>query len=441
MSYKIYENYKNSGIDWIGEVPEHWEKSKIKFETVINKKALSDNFPSDSEINYIDIGSVNTDGKIENFQVIQFENAPSRARRIVDVGDTIVSTVRTYLKAIAFIDEVSSNLICSTGFATLSPKRRLLPKYLFFLMRSDSYVNEIVKRSTGVSYPAVNASDVGKLDCLIPDEHTQGKIINFLDLKSFEIDSMISDKEKLIELLQEKRQATISEAVTKGLNPDVKRKDSGIEWIGEIPEHWDIISFKRLTEKVIVGIAESTTDSYVDSGIPIVRSTNVKNSTILTTSILYIDIELAEKNKSRYLHEGDLLTVRTGNAGVTAVVPKELNNSQCFTMLISSLKDNVSPFYYCYFINSNIGNSYFDITAWGTAQKNISVPILQEMPVVIPPFKEQIKIVEWLNKKTQELDNLTNIINNQIAKLKEYRQSLISEAVTGKIDVRDYAQN
>jgi len=205
---------KDSGIEWIGEIPEHWRLSKIKYESLINNKTLSESTDDDYEIDYIDISSVTSIGEIDGVQSLNFKDAPSRARRILYKGDTIVSTVRTYLKAIAFIENVQSNLICSTGFAVLTPLSKVVPKYLFYLMRSEKYVNEIVRRSVGVSYPAINASDIGALECAIPNKDEQKYIVEYLDNCTTQIDQLVNDIQTQIQKLKEYRQSLISEAVT-----------------------------------------------------------------------------------------------------------------------------------------------------------------------------------------------------------------------------------
>ncbi|PNT90336.1 restriction endonuclease subunit S [Clostridium thermosuccinogenes] len=220
---------KDSGVDWIGEIPEHWRLSKIKYESLINNKTLSESTDDDYEIDYIDISSVTSIGEIDGVQSLNFKDAPSRARRILYKGDTIVSTVRTYLKAIAFIENAQSNLICSTGFAVLTPLSKVVPKYLFYLMRSEKYVNEIVRRSVGVSYPAINASDIGALGCAIPDKDEQKYIVEYLDNCTTQVDELVNDIQTQIQKLKEYRQSLISEAVTGKI--DVKEFADKVEVI------------------------------------------------------------------------------------------------------------------------------------------------------------------------------------------------------------------
>ncbi|OUL36938.1 hypothetical protein BV372_04685 [Nostoc sp. T09] len=424
---------------WLGDLEKSVTLMPLKYVTQINAKTLPESTPSDFPIKYIDIGSVDSTGKILQMSEFVFENSPSRARRKVIQGDTIVSTVRTYLKAISYVEENNPSLIASTGFAVLSPIGNILnPRYLYYWMRSSFVVDEICARSIGVSYPATNASEIGSISIPVLPLEQQSAIASFLDRKTVAIATLIDKKQRLIELLEEKRNALINQAVTKGLNPNVPMKDSGISGIGEVPEHWRVKIFKRVTSRIEVGIAEAATHAYTLQGVPIVRSGNVKKNYIDFSDILYIEEWFAEKNRSKYLRKGDILTVRTGaNAGMTAVVPEELNHAQCFTLLIATLNPQQFPLFYSYYINSSFAQSFFTVEGWGSAQVNLSVPILQTLPIVEPPYKEQEDIVSFIQKSTVMIDKIITKNKETIEKLQEYRQTLITAAVTGKIDVRE----
>jgi type I restriction enzyme S subunit len=238
--------------------------------------------------------------------------------------------------------------------------------------------------------------------------------------------------------LKEKRQATISHAVTKGLNPDAPMKDSGIEWLGAVPRGWGYGSLIRIAKRIVVGIAEAATQAYADDGIPILRSTNIRAGKIIG-DILKIDKSFADERGSKLINAGDLISVRTGNAGVTAVIPEALDGCQCFTMLITTLEIKHEANFYCYFMNSLAAQCYFSLEGWGTAQVNISVPILKTLPIPIPPPEEQSAIVAFLDNETAKIDTLVGEARQVIGLLKERRNALISAAVTGKIDVRGLA--
>lgn len=211
---KRYEKYKPSGVEWLGEVPEHWEIKPLKFAVSYNDETLPENTDLDKEILYVDISSVSLTDGIKNKELMIFENAPSRARRIIKDGDVLVSTVRTYLKAIAQVESAEPNLIASTGFAVLRSKCGLNSQFLGYYIQSEGIVGAIVANSVGVSYPAINASDLVRLPICIPSETEQAIIANFLDKKTEKIDRLQHKIECVIERLKEYRSALITQVVT-----------------------------------------------------------------------------------------------------------------------------------------------------------------------------------------------------------------------------------
>jgi type I restriction enzyme S subunit len=440
-----YQRYKPSGVEWLGEVPEHWNTKRLGYVASINDEALPETTDPDFEMSYVDIGGVDPVRGITAVETLVFENAPSRARRIVRHGDTIVSTVRTYLRAIAPITSPKPNTIVSTGFAVVRP-RGTTPQFTSYALRESGFVDAIVARSVGVSYPAINASDIGMLPIPLPSKEEQTGIADFLDRETGKIDTLVAKKRTVVERLKEKRTALISRTVTLGLPPDAARaagldphpklKPSGIDWLGDVPAHWGVIAFKRLCSRVDVGIAEAATHAYADDGVPIIRSKNVRPNRLDTEDVLRIEQWFAEKNRSKTLHAGDLVTVRTGYPGTTAAIPAEFEGSQCFTLVMSTLKPSENPRYFSYFFNADPGTTHFQMEGWGTAQTNISVPIVQNMPVLRPPKAEQVAIVSYLDAETARLDALIFKVESVVCRLQEYRTALLTAAVTGKIDVR-----
>ncbi len=203
---------KDSGVEWIGVIPEGWEIKKLKYISDINKNRLSESTDPEFQFNYIDISSIIETGIISDTQVMEFSMSPSRARMIVDNGDIIVSTVRTYLKAIAQIKK-DNKYICSTGFCIISPKN-IIKEYVYYLCISEYFIQKIVSKSVGVSYPAISSSEISNIKAIIPPINEQQQIVDHLDAKCSQIDSVISANEKTIEKLKEYRQSIIYEAVT-----------------------------------------------------------------------------------------------------------------------------------------------------------------------------------------------------------------------------------
>lgn len=422
-------------IPWIWSVPVANSLGTLKYHVRINWRVLGEDTDPNRAIRYIDIGTVNAQGKIGACEEFIFANAPSRARRLPVHGDTIVSTVRTYLRAIAYVETPPPDTVCSTGFAVITPGPTLDDRYLGWWLRSDYIIDEICARSVGVSYPAVNAWELGSLPVPLLSLERQRRIAAFLDRKTAAVDALINKKERLIELLQQKRQALVTQAVTQGLEPKVPMKESGVDWIGKMPGHWNLRRLKQVSSRVVVGIAQAATHAYAESGVPIVRSTNVRANLIDIEDLLYIDEAFADSLRAKYIFPGDLLTVRTGEAGVTAVVPPQLERCQCFTMLITTPRKEHCPEYFSFQLNSHSGRIYFARESWGTAQANISVPILQNTPVAVPPPEEQREIVRHIEMADLKTAKLVKALSHQRQSLQEYRQALISAAVTGQLDL------
>ncbi|QRQ59804.1 restriction endonuclease subunit S [Sphingobacterium multivorum] len=204
---------KDSGIEWIGKVPEDWEVKRLKYTCLINQKSLSETTDKNQELDYVDIGSVSLTHGIEKTESYLFGNSPSRARRIASVNDTIISTVRTYLKAIDFIDESKSKFIFSTGFAILTPNG-VSPKYLANVVRSNVFTDQVSFASKGMSYPAINSTDLGCLWIPIPPVSEQKAIITHLQEQTSKIDKAISQRQEQIVKLKEYKQSLINEVVT-----------------------------------------------------------------------------------------------------------------------------------------------------------------------------------------------------------------------------------
>lgn len=212
----------------------------LKYLVQINALTLGEETNPETVISYIDISSVDSDGFVAEATELTFGAAPSRARRVLRTGDVFISTVRTYLTAIAFCDARMDSFVCSTGFAVLTAQNRVLPKFLHYWARSSNFVGEVVARSTGVSYPAINASEIGNLPFpLLALDHQQ-TIADFLDRKTGQIDALIAKKQRQIELLSEKRQVLVSQAITKGLDATASMKDSCVPWLGDVPAHWNV---------------------------------------------------------------------------------------------------------------------------------------------------------------------------------------------------------
>ncbi|MEH1933221.1 MAG: restriction endonuclease subunit S [Nostoc sp.] len=285
----------------------HPVKQLLKYVGTINDETLKEDTDSKFELKYVDIGNVDSKGKIHDFATYLFDNAPSRARRIVRDGDIIISTVRTYLQAIAPIQSPPDNLIVSTGFAVIRPKREKLDSgYCKYAFRESRFLDEVMARSVGVSYPAINASELGNIPIYVPSLFEQRAIANYLDRETTKIDTLISARERLLDLLTEKRRALITHAVTRGLNPDVSLQNSSFEFFKYIPEHWEVINLKFLGD-VRTGVTKGRNFGNRETVlVPYFRVANVQDGYLDLSDIAQIEV-LPEEISSFKLEKGDVL--------------------------------------------------------------------------------------------------------------------------------------
>lgn len=442
MSIKPYPKYKDSGVEWLGKVPEGWEVKPLKAVASHNDETIDESHDADSEILYVDISGVDASKGIQMKEALRFGEAPSRARRIVKNGDVIVSTVRTYLRAIAPVKNPEPNLVVSTGFAVIRSKDRLDPHFSPYVLSAAHFIEQVIARSVGVSYPAINASDLVRIPVPLPTLVEQSAIASFLDHETAKIDSLIAEQEKLIELLKEKRSAVISHAVTKGLNPDVKMKDSGVEWLGMVPEHWEV---KRLRFAAKLNPPKSEL-SALD------RSTLVS---FLPMECIGEDGTLQlEKEKPIGELETGYTYFRDGDVTIAKITPcfengkgaimRGLSNGVGFgtteLIVVRPLDQAATPSYLQYLFTSSSFRKIGESHMYGAGgQKRVPDSFVRDFSPAFPPYSEQSAIASFLDAETAKFDALTTEAQLGIDLLQERRSALISAAVTGQIDVRNFA--
>jgi type I restriction enzyme S subunit len=433
-------------MDWVGNVPEHWEVRRLKYTASINDEALPETTDPDYEFTYVDIGNVDATKGIVATETYRFEDAPSRARRIVRDGDTIVSTVRTYLRAIAPIQGADGSLIVSTGFAVVRP-RRLDPGYLSYALRAPFFVETVVSRSTGVSYPAINAPEVGNIGVTLPPLDEQRAIAVFLDRETARIDALIEKKRRQIVLLQEKRSALISHAVTKGSNPTAPMKDSGIEWLGQIPKHWELVPLKYSLLPRGGAIKTGPFGSQLLSSdmaggdVKVYNQRNVLDRDF-SSGENYISEDKYQELRSFTVFPQDVLITTRGTIGRCALLPENAERGILHPCLmrvqLNPLK--ASPEYVSLLIqDSGIVLLQLQLFSNATTIEVIYSESLKSVRLPLPPAPEQKTILAYVKGEAERHDSSIGKVHDSIGLLREHRSALISAAVTGKIDVRGEA--
>ena len=251
------------------------------------------------------------------------------------------------------------------------------------------------------------------------------------------IDALIAEQQCLIELLQEKRQAVISHAVTKGLNPNAPMKDSGVEWLGEVPEHWEVVQLNQLTTKITNGYVGPTRDILQGEGILYLQSLHIKNNRILFETPYYVSEEWSAAKEKSILREGDVLVVQTGDIGQSAVVTQEFAGCNCHALIVISPRPAVlTGTWLSWVLNSTFGKETLLSIQTGALHPHLNCGNIKFISIPVPPVGEQDVVCNYIATKNIEADELINTSHQSIELMRERRSAVISAAVTGQIDVR-----
>ncbi len=401
---------------------------RLRYAATINDEALAQDTDPDFELQYIDIGNVDSSGNVHEIATYRFEDAPSRARRRVRDGDVIISTVRTYLQAIAAIQAPPDNLVVSTGFAVVRPRSgQFDAAFCKYALRDPDFLAEVEKRSTGVSYPAINASELGDIPVYLPELHHQRIIADFLDRETGRIDRLLAAKYHLLELLAEKRHTLIRRAVTGGVMREAPMRDSGIPWLGQIPAHWDTERskwlFRERDERSVTGEEEMLTVSHLTG--------------VTLRSEKEVNMFEAETNEGYKICKAGDLVINTLWAWMGA-------------MGVSPVYGIVSPAYNVYVPGERFDPDYVDalvrIRVFAEEATRFSKGVWSsrlrlypegffEIWMPVPPLGEQRAIVAHISAETAKLEALRVGAERTVALLKERRAALIKAAVRGQIEM------
>ncbi|MHB8708000.1 MAG: restriction endonuclease subunit S [Desulfuromonadales bacterium] len=419
-----YPEYKESEVEWLGEVPEQWAWKRLKFAvTLVNEKIES----VDTGLTYFGLENIEswTGRKVET------ESKPDGIANLFKKGDVLFGKLRPYL---AKVYHAKSEEGLCTAEALVLREKDFLPRYLFYYLLSRDFINIVDSSTYGSKMPRASWDFIGNLPALLPTPDEQAAIASFLDRETARIDVLIAKKQRLIELLQEKRTALISQAVTKGRDPGVPMKDSGVEWLGEVPAHWEVKRLKFLVSAVKTGGTPS--EENLEGGDQLwFTPGDFSGELILEDSKRKIKLEAILEREVKQFPPKCVLVVGIGatlgkvgycqvqcsaNQQINVIVPKRNMSGQFLTYSLSSMTE----------IMRLISNS----TTLGIMNQDKT----KQLIVAVPPPAEQNLLVEHLNRGTQRIDSICVKINEAVDRLAEYRSALISAAVTGKIDVRSF---
>ena len=416
--YKAYPEYKDSGVEWLGLVPESWTVCRLKNLATIK--------------NGQDYKSVQTD---DGYPVMgsggQFTFA---SKFMYDKPSVLLGRKGTIDKPL-YINEPFWTV--DTMYYT-ELNEGFDAKYLHYLALTIQFS----RYSTNTALPSMTQEHLSNYKFSVPKaESERKKITEFLDLETAKIDNLIEKQQQLIELLKEKRQAVISHAVTKGLNPDVPMKDSGVEWLGKVPEHWTIAQLKFNTIEMQTGPFGSQlhAEDYVVDGIPLINPAHMNAGMIIPDPKVTVDEATQERLGRHKLSEGEIIFSRRGELGRCAVVKKNNEGWLCGTgSLKAKLTKKIIPDYAYTLISSEGVVSELTLESKGSTMANLNTETLGRIRLPVPPISEQEAILDYIKIISDKYDYLIRSADTAIRLMQERRTALISAAVTGKIDVRDW---
>ena len=433
-----YPSYKDSGIEWLGVIPAHWEVKRLKYAAPLYVSKL-DAKPEDET--YIGLENVESwTGRL----VIQ--DQPESVQSAVgqfEAGDVLFGKLRPYLAKAARPDFSG---VSTCELLVLRPLE-CSQSYLLYSLLNESYIHWVDTLTYGTKMPRVSPDQVGNRDTSLPPLPEQHAIADFLDRKTGKIDVLVAKKERLIELLQEKRTALITHAVTKGLDPDVPLKDSGIEWLGEIPAHWALRRIKHLLVGRKGAIKTGPFGSHLHSSEMMDSEIKVFNQrTVIDRDIRgglnYISMAKFDELKAFEAFPGDLLITTRGTIGRCMIIPTEAPPGILHPCLLRIQIDTTLAYdHYIEFLieESGLTLAQLQLMSNSTTIEVIYSESFKETLLPIPPLPEQRAIADFLDLETAKIDALVAKVREAIDRLKELRTALISAAVTGKIDVRKEA--
>ena len=418
----------------MNHLPTEWTFDRLKDVTAINAASLPADTDPDYEFDYLEISNVDYYGVVDPNAIerLRYENAPSRARRCVGANSTVISSVRPNLQAAAFFSDGNDHLVCSTGFNVVqSHKKKLRPKFAHYSLISEACRQYFEARAKGVGYPAVDDKDFNSFSVPLPPLPEQGRIAAYLDASCAAIDAAVTAKRRQLETLDALRKATIAQAVTQGLDPGRARRASGVDWFGEIPEHWACEHLKRFAARIQTGTTPptDTPDYYFEGTIPWFAPGSYDS-----------DIELREPRKlinELALREGALRMFPGGTVfliGIGATIGKVgliVEPASCNQQIVGIVSNHrMVGRYLAYQLKI-----YEDVIS-GIAVST-TLPIFDQvktgyLPVLQPPREEQQAISDFLDAKIAETKRTSAVIRQQIETLMAYRKSLIHECVTGQ---------
>ena len=424
---KRYDSYKDSGVKWLGEIPSHWEVKRLGSYFTERKVKVSD-----KEYEPLSVTKLGVFPQWEN--VAKTNDGDNR--KLVKRGDFVINS-RSDRKGSSGVSDRDGSV--SLINIVLQPRKTIIASYTNYLLKSYKFIEEYYRNGHGIVADlwTTRFDEMKMIKVAIPSIKEQEAIANYLDAATSKIDAAIAQQQKMIDLLNERKQIIINNAVTKGLDPNVKMKPSGIDWIGDIPEHWEIRKLKTIVDKVGSGVTPRGGGSvYVDEGIMLLRSQNVYFEGFKLNDVAFITEAMDKEMGNTRVKEGDvLINITGGSIGRCHFVPKGFPRANVNQHVCIVRPRNFSSKYLYYLLRSNFCQLQVELQQTGGNREGLTSAALKNFVLSIPPENEQKKIIDYLDEKDKGLQYSIEICQKQISLLQERKQIVINDVVTGKVKV------
>ena len=429
---------KDSGIEWIGKIPENWQISNLGTIT----ESMRNGYVGPTKDIFVDEGiryiqSLHIRDGIIDFSRQEYYVSEEWAGKHPKIKENDILIVQTGdIGNVGLVTEEYDECNCH-ALIIATPKTEIVyPKYLTYYLMSPVGRELLLYYKTGALLPHLNSGKIRFASICVPDLHEQKRIGDYLDIECAHINVVIEQTRASIEEYKKLKQAVITQAVTKGIRPERPMKDSGFDWMGKIPLDWSVQKTKAFSNRIVVGVVIKPADYFDENGtVPFLRGINVKEYIINPNPMVYISEETNKLLSKSVVHTDDLLIVRDGSIGTACVVPPKYNGANVVSMIIVSCDQTVMPKYLCYSFNSDVGRTQFDLTKIGTALTHTSVQSVSNIFHALPSYEEQLEIVEYIDGKVKEINVLIEKKTRLLSDLETYKKSLIYEYVTGKKEV------
>ncbi|WP_270826107.1 restriction endonuclease subunit S [Aeromonas sp. Y318-1] len=438
--YQPYPEYKDSGVEWLGDIPSHWLTSKMRYMFTFGKGlTITKEHLRDEGIPCINYGEVHSKYGFEvdpvkhPLRCVEEDYLKTSSRSVLNVGDFVFADTSEDIDGSGNFTQLTSDVVTFAGYHTIivRPIDKDSHRFFAYLFDSKEFRTAIRHAVKGVKVFSITQAILRGADIWLPSQDERQGIAAFLDYETARIDRLIAQQQRLIELLKEKRLAVISHAVTKGLNPNAPMKDSGVEWLGQVPEHWEVTRSKFVSE-IFVPQRNKPELNDIGDGIFWATMEDMKNDEINETR-RFVSSDAATISGSKVLQKGAVVASCVGNFGVAALLNVDVIINQ---QLQAYIPKAISGQYLRDLIS--ISKTYFELVGTAATLIYVNQEGFGNMPVTRPPIEEQLEIEKYNNKIKEKFEHAIAKGELQVSLLQERRTALISAAVTGKIDLRGW---